>query len=98
MMVMMVMEECDSYEECLNDPLRDVGMEERCRQCVEFSEKLMNNPEISDEPDADVFLGDYPVVIQESGAIEIRTVSGPIHASIEDIEILLGLMKSKKGQ
>ncbi len=96
-MAMLIMEECGSYEGCLNDPLRDVDMEERCRQCVEFSDKLVNNPEISDGADADVFLGGCPVVIQESGAIEIRTVSGPIHASIEDIEVLLGLMKDKKG-
>ncbi|MCF6291531.1 MAG: hypothetical protein L3J03_11130 [Desulfobacterales bacterium] len=96
-MAMMVMEECDSYEGCLNDPLRDVDMEERCRQCVEFSEKLINNPEITDEPDADFFLGDYPVVIRVAGDIEIRTASGPVHASIEDIETLLGLMKAKKG-
>ena len=41
------MKDCESYEECLNDPTRDKDMEERCRECNDVSTELLGNPELN---------------------------------------------------
>jgi hypothetical protein len=42
------MQECEHYEDCLNDPIRDKDMEERCRECNDISAELLSHPELND--------------------------------------------------
>ena len=35
------MQDCEHYEECLNDPTRDKDMEVRCRECNDISAELL---------------------------------------------------------
>ncbi len=42
------MQECEHYEDCLNDPTRDKDMEMRCRECNDISAELLSHPELND--------------------------------------------------
>ena len=42
------MQECEHYEDCLNDPTRDKDMEIRCRECIDISADLLNHPELNE--------------------------------------------------
>ena len=41
------MEDCEHYEDCLNDPMRDKDMELRCQECNDISAELINIPEVT---------------------------------------------------
>lgn len=43
------MQECEHYEDCLNDPTRDKDMEVRCRECNEISAELLSHPELNED-------------------------------------------------
>ena len=42
------MQECEHYEDCLNDPTRDKDMEARCRECNDISAELLSHPELNE--------------------------------------------------
>ena len=43
------MQECEHYEDCLNDPTRDKDMEVRCRECNAISAELLKHPELNED-------------------------------------------------
>jgi hypothetical protein len=47
------MQECEHYEDCLNDPTRDKDMEVRCRECNDISAELLKHPELNEDAATD---------------------------------------------
>ena len=43
------MQECEHYEDCLNDPTRDKEMAARCRECNDISAELLSHPELNED-------------------------------------------------
>ena len=43
------MQDCEHYEDCLNDPTRDKDMEERCRECNDISAGMLNHPDLNED-------------------------------------------------
>ena len=78
------MQDCEHYEECLNDPTRDKDMEVRCRECNDISAELLNHPELNDEITA------TPAVDQKNADALHRDELQEIAALLGEIDKAIG--------